>query len=382
MRPNQLQTWIALAVFAVFSACGGPSNTDQAVEETNQNEGPVQWVEYQASEPVSPPKKIVLVSGDEEYRSEEALPQLAKILARENGFNCTVLFAQDENEPGIIDPNYTGNIPGLEALDDADLLILFTRFRNLPAEQMMHFEQYLKAGKPVIGIRTSTHAFNFKDTTHQYYHWGNYYKEEGSPWEGGFGRLVLGERWHTHHGHHKHQSTRGLVAEGAEDHPLTNGIESGDIWGPTDVYGVRLPLPGDAQPIIMGQVIDREGEFDDQDAFYGLRPTDEKVANTNSAAKESYNPNDPMMPIAWTKSYQLPGGQNGKAFTSTIGSSTDMTNEGVRRLLVNAAYYLLGLDVPASAKVDLVGDYQPSAYNFHKDEHWDAKKLKIEDLVE
>lgn len=310
------------------------------------------------------------------------MPQLAKILSQQHGFNCTVLFAQNPSEPGIIDPNYTGNIPGLEALDNADLLILFTRFRNLPAEQMMHFEQYLKAGKPVIGIRTSTHAFNYKDTTHQYYKWGNYYKEAGSPWEGGFGRLVLGERWHTHHGHHKHQSTRGILAEGAGDHPIANGIESGDIWGPTDVYGVRLPLPGDSQPIILGQSIDREGEFDDQDAFYGLRATDQKIANNNPAAKEPYNPNDPMMPIAWTKSYQLPGGQTGKAFTSTIGSSTDMMNEGVRRLLVNASYFLLGLEVPASAKVDLVGNYQPSAYNFQKDEYWDAKKMKIEDLVE
>lgn len=382
MKPNQLQIWIVLTVFIFISACGGPANTDQAEEEMNQNEGPVQWVDYQASEPVDPPKKVVLVSGDEEYRSEEALPQLAKILAKENGFNCTVLFAQDENEPGVIDPNYTGNIPGLDALDDADLLILFTRFRNLPAEQMVHFEQYLKAGKPLIGIRTSTHAFNYKDTTHQYYHWGNYFNEEDSPWQGGFGRLVLGERWHTHHGHHKHQSTRGLIAQGAEDHPITRGIKSGDIWGPTDVYGVRLPLPGDAQPIIMGQVIDREGEFDDQDAFYGLRATDQKIANNNPAAKEPYNPNDPMMPIAWTKSYQLPGGQKGMAFTSTIGSSTDMTNEGVRRLLVNASYYLMGLEVPESAKVDLVGDYQPSAYNFHKDEYWDAKKMKVEDFVE
>lgn len=381
MKSNQLQTWIVLVVLFFIAACGGSAPADET-ETVAQNEGPVQWINYTPENAVDPPKRVVLVSGDEEYRSEEALPQLAKILSQQHGFNCTVLFAQNPSEPGIIDPNYTGNIPGLEALDNADLLILFTRFRNPPAEQMMHFEQYLKAGKPVIGIRTSTHAFNFKDTTHQYYNWGNYYKEAGSPWEGGFGRLVLGERWHTHHGHHKHQSTRGIIADGAGDHPITNGIESGEIWGPTDVYGVRLPLPGDSQPIILGQSIDREGEFDDQDAFYGLRATDQKIADNNSAAKEPYNPNDPMMPIAWTKSYQLPGGQTGKAFTSTIGSSTDMVNEGVRRLLVNASYFLLGLEVPASAKVDLVGNYQPSAYNFQKDEYWDAKKMKIEDLVE
>ena len=89
-------------------------------------------------------KHIVLVSGDEEYRSEEALPQLAKILSSEHGFDCTVLFAIDP-KTGLIDPNYRQNIPGLGALKNADLLILFTRRRNLPDEQMQAFDEYLKA---------------------------------------------------------------------------------------------------------------------------------------------------------------------------------------------------------------------------------------------
>src|SRR6187200_2638832 len=80
-------------------------------------------------------KHIVLVSGDEEYRSEEALPQLGKILALRHGFRCTVLFAIDPQD-GTINPNISNNIPGLETLKSADLLILFTRFRNLPDDQM------------------------------------------------------------------------------------------------------------------------------------------------------------------------------------------------------------------------------------------------------
>ena len=106
-------------------------------------------------------KHIVLVSGDEEYRSEEALPQLGKILARHHGFKCTVLFAIDP-ETGTIDPT-ASNIPGLEALDSADLMVIFTRFRDLPDEQMKHIVDYLDAGKPVVGIRTATHAFNIKE---------------------------------------------------------------------------------------------------------------------------------------------------------------------------------------------------------------------------
>src|SRR5246127_1105708 len=84
-------------------------------------------VVYQGNEGPGKGKHIVLVSGDEEYRSEEALPQLAKILASRHGFKCTVVFAIDPKD-GTINPNVPNNIPGLEALDTADLMIIFTRF--------------------------------------------------------------------------------------------------------------------------------------------------------------------------------------------------------------------------------------------------------------
>jgi type 1 glutamine amidotransferase len=292
-----------------------------------------------------------------------------------------VLFAQDPAAPGLIDPNYLFNIPGLEALDDADLMIIFTRFRELPKDQMQHIDDYLKKGKPVLGIRTATHAFNVKDSTSHWQHYSNGYAGDMNEWTDGFGRLVLGERWFSHHGHHKHQSTRGLIADGASDHPIVQGINNGDIWGSTDVYGVRLPLPGDSQPIILGQVVDRAGDFDENDLFYGLRETDNQIASTNPGSKKDYNPNNPMMPIAWTKSYQLPGGQTGKSFTSTIGSSSDLLNEGVRRLLVNATYWLVGVEVPTRANVSLVGEYNPSAYGFKTEEgFWENRNLQVADF--
>lgn len=342
----------------------------------------MEWVTYQGNEGFGSDKHIVLVSGDEEYRSEEALPQLAQILARHHGFTCTVLFAQDPDHKGIIDPNYLHNIPGLEALETADLMVLFTRFRELPDDQMAHLQTYLMNGKPLVAIRTATHAFEFKDSTSQWIHWSNSFDDENSPWNGGFGRLVLGEKWYTHHGHHKHQSTRGVLAPGAQDHPIASGLDDGDIWGPTDVYGVRLPMPDGVIPIVLGQVINRAGDFDENDPFFGMKPTDSDVATTNPATERGYNPNDPMMPIAWTKPYQLPGGNAGIAFTSTIGSSTDMANAGVRRLMVNAVYYLLDMEVPAQADVGLVGTYEPSPYNFHSDEYWEEKNLKVTDYVD
>lgn len=369
-----MKTLYVLLIFLLIFSC---QTKKPATEPELEVDTPIEWLNFGDD---NPGKHIVLISGDEEYRSEESLPQLARILATHHGFKCTVLFAQDSLKPGIANPNFTGNIPGLESLVDADLMILFTRFRALPDEQMKHFERYLISGKPLIGIRTSTHAFNFKDSTNIWAHWGNYHADEGSPWDGGFGRLVLGERWHTHHGHHRHQSTRGLIANESVAHPIVNGIANGEIWGPTDVYGVRLPLPGDTQYLIMGQVVNRAEEYDETDPFYGLKPTDYEIAVLNPASDNPYNPNDPMMPIAWIKSYQIPGGQPGQAFTSTIGASTDVANEGVRRLLVNAAYHLLDQPVPDKAKVDLVGPYQPSAFNFHDDEYWEQKSLRIADL--
>jgi type 1 glutamine amidotransferase len=359
-----------------FTGC----NQKPDVSESNS---PAQWLTFEGK-PDMP--KIVLVSGDEEYRSEEALPQLAKILSSKHGFNCTVLFAQDPEKPGIVNPNYVKNIPGLENLKTADLMVIFTRFRALPDEQMQHINDYLKSGKPVIGIRTATHAFNFtkNDSASNWKQYGNYYNGDDE-WKEGFGRLVLGENWISHHGNHKHQSTRGIAAAGMEQHPILNGIAQGEIWGPTDVYGVRLPLPGDSQPIVLGQVVNRAGAYDENDILYGMRFTDNDVVGSQvekdkEGMETTINPNDPMMPIAWIKSYQIPGGQKGKAFTSTIGAATDLLTEGTRRMLVNSVFWSLDLEVPEKANVDLVGEYQPSAYAFRDDKHWLDKQLTVSSL--
>jgi type 1 glutamine amidotransferase len=339
-----------------------------------------QWLTFEGKADMP---TIVLISGDEEYRSEEALPQLAKILSARHGFNCTVLFAQDPEKPGIINPNYVRNIPGLENLNTADLMVIFTRFRALPDEQMQHIDTYLKSGKPLIGIRTATHAFNFStiDSTSKWKHYGNYYDGDDE-WKDGFGRLVLGEKWISHHGNHKHQSTRGVAAPGMEKHTILNGISNGDIWGPTDVYGVRLPLPGDSQPIVLGQVTNRAGEYLEQDTLYGMRVSDNDLAGVEMEKGEDgkevkINRNDPMMPVAWTKSYQIPGGQKGKVFTTTIGAATDLLTEGTRRMIVNSVFWCLDLEVPEKANVDIMGDYRPSPFAFKEDQYWTDKNLRV-----
>lgn len=375
-----MKHFILLFITSFLIACS-PSKSDQKASTPDVAVSDVQWLTMEGEE--SKPH-IVLVSGDEEYRSEEALPMLAKVLSGIHGFKCTVLFAQDPEEPGIVDPNYVANIPGLEHLEDADMMIIFTRFRALPDNQMKHIDDFLKSGKPVLGIRTATHAFNFKEgSTSNYMHYGNYYDGDDE-WKGGFGRLVLGEKWISHHGHHGHQSTRGIAAPGMEDHPILNGIKKGDIWGPTDVYGVRLPLPGDAQPIVLGQVVNRPGEQDTNDPLLGMRASDSELPEPEIVEDENGNPvkmdkNNPMMPVAWTKSYQIPGGQTGKVFASTIGSSTDLLSEGVRRMMINATFWCLGLEVPARADVS-IENYEYSKFAFHDDAHWDNKALTIKSL--
>ena len=299
------------------------------------------WVVYEGKEGPGKGKQIVLVSGDEEYRSEECLPQLGKILAERHGFQCTVLFPINP-DTGEIDPNRNNNIPGLEALATADLMIIATRFRDLPNDQMKHVVDYVESGKPVIGMRTATHAFNFnKDSAYKDYKWG---KAGGT--DGGFGRQVLGETWVNHHGHHGKESTRGLVAPGQEQNPILKGIKSGDVWGPTDVYTVRLPQPETCKPLVLGQVLT------------GMKPEDPPLEGPK---------NTPMMPVAWVNTYTGTAGKETRVFTTTMGASQDLQSPGFRRLLVNATYWCVGLEdkILESANVEIVGEYVPTAFGFN-----------------
>ena len=110
------------------------------------------------------------------------------------------------------------------------------------------------------------------------------------------------------------------------------------------------------------------------DKFYGMRPDDGPAV---SGAK-----NDPMMPIAWTKTYQIPGGKAGRAFCSTIGASVDLTNEAVRRLLVNAVYWCLGMgsEIPkGGTSVEIVGKYEPTKFEFRKDDYWAKRQMSLDE---
>ena len=295
------------------------------------------WIVFKGKEGPGKGKHIVFLIGDEEYRSEDSMPQLAKILAVHHGFKCTVLFAINK-ETGEIDPETLDNMPGLKALEKADLMVMFLRFRELSDDQMKLVIDYTNSGKPIVGLRTSTHAFNYvkhKDSPYAKYSFRD------KKFDGGYGRQVLGETWINHYGHHQRESTRGLIAEGMEDHPIVKGID--DIWGESDVYGITT-LAGDSKPLIMGQVLS------------GMKPGDKP------------NPDKKLIPVAWTKTYTGEKGKASRVFTTTMGHSFDLNSEGFRRLLVNACYWGMEMEdkIPAKSKVDIVGQYDPNKIGMGK----------------
>lgn len=283
-------------------------------------------------------KSVVLISGDDEYRSEESMPMMAKILSEHYGFNTTVLFPI-EAETGNIVPSYQNNIPGLEHLKNADLVIMLIRFRDLPLDQMKHLEDYFKSGKPLIALRTSTHPFAIKDKSSPYSKWS--WNSSLAGWEGGFGQQIIGETWINHHGIHKSEGTRALVDGVNRDanHPILRGVD--DIWAPTDVYSIKN-LPADANVLLYGQ------------STAGMTPEAPLMWDKS------------IMPIAWTKNYSLDGGKMGKVLGSTLGSSLDFQVEDMRRLIVNASFWLLDMPevITSDLSVEIVGNYEPTMFGF------------------
>jgi len=269
-------------------------------------------------------KHLVFLTGDEEYRSEEGLPMMAKILSQRHGFKCTVLFSL--NDKGEIDPTNQKSLSNPKALDNADAIIMLLRFRTWPDEVYKHFDDACNRGIPVIGLRTSTHAFRGK--------------------LGGFGKRVLGEGWVSHWGHHKREACRGVIEPGAENDPILKGVTN--VFADSDVYEAHPPK--DVKILLRGLVLEN------------MKP-DSKPSTRDR--KKDRPINDPAMPIAWTRNYKWPSGKTSKIFCSTMGAATDLQSEGLRRLVVNAIFAGLDMDVPKKANVDYVDPYKPLFYGFN-----------------
>lgn len=293
------------------------------------------WVRYPGGKGPGEGKRVVLIAGDEEYRSEDSLPQLGKILSQRHGFDCTVLFSVSPE--GMIDPNAGTSLSHPEALDEADAIVMLIRFRKWPDEVMRRFDAAIRRGVPVIALRTSTHAFQLPaSSTFKSYN--------------NFGKQVLGEQWVSHWGAHKSEATRGIVEAANAADPVLRGVT--DVFGDSDVY--EAAPPDSVRILLRGQVLT------------GMKPTDGPAGYLKKRADGTAQlVNDPMMPVAWTREVANEAGTKNRILCTTMGAATDLASEGLRRLVVNGVFWGLGMEVPAKADVTIIGTYEPLMYGFN-----------------
>ncbi len=308
-------------------------------------DGP-QWLIYPGGEGPGKGKHIVLISAEQEYRSEQSMPMMAKLLSKHHGFDCTLLFGV--NEKGEVDPTLPvypekgkeaefkpHHIPGLEHLASADLVIFFTRLLTLPEPELQQIVKYVDSGKPFMALRTANHGFRSQlpyKINNKQVRWGE---------------DILGGAFLGHHGRWQADSTRGSIVEAQKQHPILTGVS--DIWGNSDVYRTYkegTSLPEGCTALVWGQPL------------MGRKPDD--APNTKL---------EPL-PVAWFKLWETSTGQKAKVFHSTMGSGTDLKNAGLRRLITNAAYWCMGLEgrISATSSVEVVGEYKPldSGFNYEK----------------
>lgn len=289
---------------------------------------------------------LVLIASDHEYRAEETIPALARILARHHGFDCTVLFGL--NAAGEIEAG-ASNIPGLEVLAEADGLVIFTRFLALPPEQMQHIDAYLNRAGPVVGLRTSTHAFNYPDARKADPYYRYHFRYDGDDYWGGFGHQVLGQSWVGHYGKNHEQSTRIGVIPAQASHPVLRGV--------TDVHvhagGYNAERADDWEVLTMAQPL------------------------LSMAPDGAPDPDKPPMASEWTRSYQGAKGESGRVFTSLYGASEDIVNDGYRRMIINGIYWSMGLEdqIKADSSIGFVGPYEPNTFG----QRLEAKGVKPSD---
>ncbi len=288
-------------------------------------------------------KHIVFIAGDHEYRGEESLPALARILAKSYGFKCTFIVTTNR-ETGEIEPG-SNHITNLQALKSADLMVVFLRFQKFADDQMDCIDDYLKSGKPVLGLRTSTHAFN--GLTGKYAHYNEGYKghnsdrtDEGAEWKDGFGEQILGEHWVGHFGRNHVQSSNLILEKSALEHPILRGVHK-----PHAVTGgyVGHPVAG-SLTLARGQVLD------------GMTP------DSPLAAKESQQV---QHAVAWVRNY-LPQQPTSRVFATTHGGSEDLLNADLRRMLINAHLWCLRMEesIEPDGPIEFIGPYHPATFNF------------------
>ncbi|MHC4638549.1 MAG: ThuA domain-containing protein [Planctomycetota bacterium] len=232
---------------------------------------------------------VVFVLAEQEYKSEETLPSFAKSYL-EKDFRCTFLFARANKGEGRND------VPSLDALYDADLLILSMRRRALPVVQMDHLERYIRSGKPIIGIRVSIVPFQVKPEE----------RPDGHVIWHDFDREVLGCQYAGYDMRSRKTGCDVWIAKNARMHPILNGIDPDGFHSTSWIYKLN--------PLAEGTTLLMEGRWSE---------------------------NERTEPVAFTNTFC-----GGRVFFTSLGHPDDFGNELFCKLLVNGVYWALKIPVP------------------------------------
>ena len=267
----------------------------------------------------------VFVIGDREYRSEESMPMLARILKNRYGFEVTLCFSVTEG--GVIDPNRPDHIEGLEALNDADVMIVYISWRQLPSDQLSLIMDFIRKGGAVVGFRPTVLPFEYPE--------GHEYEYLNTEWP----HEVLGLRWISHHG--ASSSTDALPIEERADHPILNGIEPFHVrsW----LYDAAEHVHENVRPLMMGR------------AVQGAERDGEHFANPH--------------PVAWTHTRTEAYG-GGRTFFTTMGAAEDFHNAFLRRLSLQGVFWAVGKEdqIPEQGlNAELFIEYDPEPSGFGDD---------------
>ena len=261
----------------------------------------ISWAVAPLSPAAEKPHAVVVV-GTHHYSPEKTMPRFAAELER-LGFETTVInpdWNPEKDKRGL---------PGLEALADADVAVFFTRFLKLDEEQLTKITSYVESGKPVVGLRTSTHSFNYPKT------------DPNAKWNDGFGKDVLGTPYRIHLA----GSTTIKPVDGSEKHAILTGVEATSWKSPGTLY--LTDLQQGAQPLLVGT--GKAKRIGTVTNGFGTHELQAEMTDV----------------VAWTWENKW----KGRTFTTSLGATGDFANANSMRVMVNGVFWAAGRDVPSAS---------------------------------
>lgn len=242
------------------------------------------WGVASGANPPSPKPHVVLIAYEDEYQADRTLRDFAQLLQQRYG--CRTSLVVGDPQRGLV---------GLEVLDEADVLVLYVRRKALPADQLRRIRQYVEAGRPLVALRTSSHAFVLRSSSPP---------TDKHQWPE-FDQQVLGGHYHGHTGNQL-PNPEIFVAPEAQNHPIVSGIQP-KPWRSAGTLYLVSPIDPKATVLLWGQT---------------------------GPHKE---------PVAWIRTYR-----GGRVFYTSLGHPEDFDRSPqFLRLLVQAVFWVMNRPVPS-----------------------------------